>query len=58
MHVRVPKPHHAIYEQAAKEAGIPLGDYVALSLARFHELDEPEYIHRDRNQAELPLPAA
>jgi hypothetical protein len=57
MHVRVPRTHHAIYERAAAEAGMPLGDYVALMLARAHELDEPEYVHRRRDQRELPLGA-
>lgn len=57
MHVRVPRDHRAVYERAAAEAGIPLGDYVALMLARAHELAEPEYVHRNRDQVELPLGA-
>lgn len=59
LHVRVPKVHRAVYEKAALAAGMPLGDYVAIMLARAHELDEPDYVHRnqDPNQVALPLPA-
>jgi hypothetical protein len=57
MHVRVPRTHRAVYERLAKKAGLPLGDYVALRLAQAHDLDEPEYINRSRQQLELPLGA-
>jgi hypothetical protein len=57
MHVRVPRDHRVVYEQAARSAGIPLGDYIALSLAQAHELAEPDYVHRNTGQEELPLPA-
>ncbi|HEX2805234.1 MAG TPA: hypothetical protein VHN80_03590 [Kineosporiaceae bacterium] len=48
-----------LYEQAAATAGLPLSDYVAIVLARAHELDEPDYVQRerDRHQVELPLGA-
>ena len=36
---------------------MPLSDYLALVLARAHELDEPAYVHRNPNQQELPLGA-
>lgn len=54
---RLPRGHRAVYEAAARAADVPLGDYIALMLARAHELEEPEYIHRNRDQAELPLGA-
>lgn len=57
MHVRVPRTHRVVYEERAERAGLPLGDYVAMLLAQAHELDEPEYIHRRRDQTELPLGA-
>jgi len=59
MHVRVPRTHREIYEQGAAKAGMPLGDYIALMLARAHQLDDPDYVHRqhDRAQVELPLGA-
>src|SRR5659263_188951 len=57
MHVRIPRNHRVLYEQAAATAGLPLSDYVAIVLARAHELDEPDYVQRerDRHQVELPL---
>lgn len=56
---RMPVPHREVYEQEAAKAGLPLGDYVALCMARMHELNDPEYIHRDlqRNQEALPIGA-
>jgi len=59
MHVRIPRNHRVLYEQAAATAGLPLSDYVAIVLARAHELDEPDYVQRERNrhQVELPLGA-
>ena len=59
MHVRVPVDHYAEYEAMAAQAGMPLADWVALTLAKAHDLAEPAYLHRDRitNQRELPLGA-
>lgn len=57
MHVRVPKKHRVVYEQLAEQDGLPLGDYIAKVLARAHELDEPDYLSRNRTQTELPLGA-
>lgn len=53
---RVPVEHRDVYEQRAEQAGLPLGDYVMLCLAKLHELDEPEYIHRERNRYQEALP--
>lgn len=57
MHVRVPKRHKRLYEQAAADAGVCLGDYVAIILARAHELDEPDYVFPPRHEEVLPLGA-
>ena len=53
--VRVPIDHKAVYDEA--RGGMPLSDYLALVLARAHELAEPSYVHRNPNQQELPLGA-
>lgn len=56
MHVRVERAHRSVYEDAADELGLPLGDYVALVLAREHDLNVPPYIRRRAVQNEqLPL---
>lgn len=55
--VRVPRTHRELYEQTASEEGLPLSDYIGLLLARAHGLDDPEYVHRNRAQAELPISA-
>jgi hypothetical protein len=63
--VRALEDHVPVYEAAAAEAGIPLGDYIAGVLARAHGLPEPTYIHRPsrsdrrprRGQEELPIGA-
>ena len=54
---RVPTPHRDVYELAASNCGMPLSDYIALCMAQLHQLDEPDYVYRNRNQAELPLGA-
>jgi hypothetical protein len=47
------------YEAAAREAGLPLGDYFAVVMAEVHGFGVPDYIQRDlernRLQEELPL---
>ncbi len=53
--VRLPEDHHSKYLEIAERAGLPLGDYLALQLARSHDLPEPSYIYRPRQQ---PLPMA
>ena len=59
MHVRVPVDHYAAYEAVAAQAGMPLADWVALTLARSQDLPEPAYVHRPSgtSQRELPLGA-
>lgn len=59
MHVRVPVDHYAAYEAVAAESGMPLADWVALTLARSQDLPEPSYVHRSSGapQGELPLGA-
>lgn len=56
MHVRVPRDHKRLYEQEAAKAGLFVGDYIAVMLARAHDLPEPDYLpqlHEER----LPLGA-
>ena len=53
--VRLPEDHHSKYLEIAERAGLPLGDYLALQLARTHGLPEPSYIYRPRQD---PLPMA
>ena len=48
MHVRVPVDHYAAYEAVAAQAGMPLADWVALTLARSQDLPEPAYVHRSQ----------
>lgn len=42
--VRVPAEQKAVYEEAAKQAGLPAGDYIALVMAERHGLALPAYI--------------
>jgi hypothetical protein len=59
VYARVPVEHREVYEHEANEMGLALGDYFALCMARFHKLDDPEYIERSRKPRppELPLAA-
>ncbi|RZK88261.1 MAG: hypothetical protein EOO66_18425 [Methylobacterium sp.] len=41
---RVPVDHKRLYEELAEHMGIPLTDYVALVMARAHDLGDPDYI--------------
>lgn len=52
---RVPAAHRDAYEAAARQASLPLGDYVALMLAKAHDLPEPEYVRQNKNQPELEI---
>ncbi len=47
---RFPKNHLDLYKAQAAAAGLPLGDYLALVMARAHGLDEPGYLTTNRNQ--------
>lgn len=44
--VRLPLTDHQEYVELAAKAGLPLGDYLALQLARAHGRPEPAYIER------------
>lgn len=56
--IRVPLEQDAVYLAAAKAEGLGYTDYVALVLARHHDLCEPSYIHRaGGGQRELPIGA-
>lgn len=55
--VRVPVEQKALYEEAARAAGLPLGDYVAIILAQHHDLDLPSYLLENKNQEQLPISA-
>ncbi len=53
--VRVSRQHLERYTAEAKDAGMPLSDYLASELAKAHKLDEPEWFHRDENPDQLKL---
>lgn len=55
--IRLPRTHLEMYRERARDAGLPLGDYLATQLAVAHELGEPEYVTRSRDQEELPISA-
>lgn len=55
--LRLPEKQLEIYKQAAAEAGLALGDYIAKALAESHKLPVPEYVHR-RGRGEDTLPIA
>ena len=48
---QVPVEHKGLYEDLAERMGIPLTDYVALVLARAHQLPDPDYIKLPRDGA-------
>lgn len=56
--LRLPKDQLEIYKQAADDAGLALGDYIAERLARVHELPVPEYVYRQRGRPDRQLPMA
>ena len=56
--VRIPASHRPVYEAEAQRAGLALGDYIAVALAREHNLAEPDYLNRPpAAQEALPLGA-
>ena len=58
MTFRLPRTHLELYRKLAEDAGLPLSDYLALSLAQRHGLEEPGYIGWPRHeQGELPISA-
>lgn len=55
---RVPADQKPVLEEAARSAGMPLGDYVAVILARHHDLPIPNYLQpATKGQEELPIGA-
>lgn len=55
--IRIPMDHRPVVEDAARAAGMSLGDYVATILAQQHNLPEPEYLSRNKDQRALPISA-
>jgi len=53
--VRVPRSHRSVYEQAAAQQGLPLSDYIGVLLARAHELQDPDYVHRGHHEDQEEL---
>lgn len=49
---RVPIEHHAVYNQAAEDLGIPLGSLVELRLAELYGLEVPTYIQQELRRAQ------
>lgn len=42
---RTPEDHYAVYELAYREAGFTcLSDYTAFVMARFHDLESPDFV--------------
>jgi hypothetical protein len=53
--LRVPAGDYTVYEREASAARMPVSDYLALALARQHQLDEPAYLRRAAGSQMLPL---
>ena len=51
---RVPQSHLDVYDEAAKDRGMRRSDYIAWLLAKAHDLEEPWWLRKDRNQPDLP----
>lgn len=45
----------SVYRAEAAAAGMSLTDYLALTLARAHNLESPAYIERNTNPDQRPL---
>lgn len=54
---RAPTDQLEQYRELAEREGLPLGDYLALQLARAHNLPEPAYLRRPQNHPRLPISA-
>lgn len=46
--VRTPTAQRPVFDEAAKQANLPLGDYVAVVLAIAHGLPIPDYIEESQ----------
>ena len=55
---RVPADQKPVLEAAASQAGMFLGDYVAMILAQHHDLPVPDYLlPQNKGQESLPISA-
>lgn len=54
---KVPTDQKSIYENLAREAGLPLTDYIAVALAEHHGLPTPNYLSTNKDQEKLPISA-
>lgn len=54
--LRVPEEQFDVYQRAATQQGLSLGDYLAGVLARGHGMPDPEYLHRSRRRDSDMLP--
>lgn len=53
--IRVPPEHKQLYDQLAKEGGYDgTCDYICAQLAALHELEVPDYVHRQRRRSQDP----
>lgn len=52
---KLPKTHLEFYRDRAREAGLPLGDYLATRLAADHELGELGYAGRASERDQFAL---
>lgn len=50
---RFPRGHLDVYRRQAEAHGMSLNDYLALTLAKAHDLTEPSYLHRSTGQEML-----
>jgi hypothetical protein len=48
--LRLPEEHYGLYEQAARQQGLSVGDYLAARLAEAHGLPVPDYVDRWRRK--------
>lgn len=53
--VRIPSVHYEHYERTARMVGMPLGDYLVLTLSDAVGLHPPPYLRRRSDEEMLPL---
>lgn len=49
--VRMPSEQFLLYKRRAEAEGVSVSDYIVATLARAHDLPEPEYVTQAREQA-------
>ena len=49
--VRMPVDHFEVYDEAAEDAGLDVGDYLVMQLAHAHGLPTPGYIEERQRKA-------